>query len=328
LTSFNDCSNVHSKIAKMTKDNTPRSWTRFDLNLFRVFEAIYTQSSLTKAAEVLHLSQPAISHSLSRLREQLGDVLFVRGGNGVRPSATAVRIWPEIQHALSLMRHAIRHMDDFDPARDVKEVRIAINDEGESLILPSLVQLIHGQAPAVKVHCINLDRASMRSDLSAGRIDCAIDIAQPTNKEIRHASIKLDDYVVVRRNNMNITAIDYLKAAHITVSSRRTGRSIEDLALAKNGIERQVLVRCQRYEAACQIVARSDMILTMPRSVAETIACKLDLFLVDLPLPISPIDMHVYWHAPREPEPINGWIREMVSIAAMNRPELRADSND
>lgn len=297
----------------MNEVHNARTWVRVDLNLFRVFEAIYTQSSLTKAAEVLHVSQPAISHSLSKLRDQFGDELFVRSGNGVRPTATAVRVWPEIQQALALMRQALRRMDDFDPVRDVKEVRIAINDEGESLVVPALIQLIHSQAPAVKITSMNLDRASMRSDLVAGRIDCAIDIAQPMPKEIQHISIKLDSYVVVRRLNASLTAQDYLKAGHVTVSSRRSGRSIEDLALAKNGIERQILIRCQRYETACQLVSRSDLLLTMPRSVADAIAGNWDIFLVDTPLPITPIDMHVYWHAQRDTDPVNGWIREMVS---------------
>ena len=94
---------------------------RLDLNLFRVFEAVWRERNLTRAAEILCVSQPAVSHALTRLRKQLGDPLFEREGNGMRPTAAAARLWPEVQQGLGLLRQALLRAQDFEPARDVAQ---------------------------------------------------------------------------------------------------------------------------------------------------------------------------------------------------------------
>lgn len=297
----------------MSDARDANAWIRLDLNLFRVFEAVYTQCSLTQAADTLHLSQSAISHSLRRLREQLGDDLFVREGNGVRHTPAAQRVWPEIQQALALMRQATRRVEDFAPERDVKEIRLGIEDEGEILVLPQIIMQVRRCAPQAHVTCVRLERSMLSADLQAGRLDCAIDVAQSTPKEIRHVSLRHDEFIVVQRCATQPDKDAYLAAQHVTVSSRRTGRSVEGIQLSKFGIDRRVAVVCQRYESACRLVAQTDLLLTMPRVLGELVNQHWHNHLFPLPVALPHLDFHLYWHEHRDADPLNRWIRDIVT---------------
>lgn len=290
--------------------------SRLDLNLFRVFDTIYRERNLTRAAEMLCLSQSAVSHAIGRLRTQLGDPLFVRDGQGVVPTPLADRLWPDIQEALALFRQAVHRSQAFEPARDIAQVTLAMNDELEPSILPVLVRALCTEVPTLRLASVRLDRASLRADLAAGRLDCAIDIAQPVSPDLCHALLLQDDFVVVSRASPNaprkLDARTYLAARHVTVSSRRTGRALEDLGLARLGLERQVVMRCQHYEAACRLVADSDLLLTMPRRQAEAINAALSNQVRELPVPLPGVELHLYWHRQREADPANQWLRERL----------------
>lgn len=290
--------------------------SRLDLNLFRVFDIIYRERNLTRAAGILCLSQSAVSHAIGRLRGQLGDPLFVREGQGVVPTPLADRLWPDIQEALALFRQAVHRSQAFDPARDVTQVTLAMNDELEPSILPVLVSGLRAVVPELRVASVRLDRASLRADLAAGRLDCAIDIAQPVSPDLGHALLLQDDFVVVSRRPLMLDAASYLAARHVTVSSRRTGRAVEDLGLARLGLEREVVMRCQHYEAACRIVADSDLLLTLPRRQAEAINRAVGNVVLELPVPLAGIELHLYWHRQREADPANRWLRERVMAGA------------
>lgn len=286
--------------------------SRLDLNLFRVFDSIYRERNLTRAAEMLSLSQSAVSHALGRLRTQLGDALFVREGQGVVPTPLADRLWPDIQEALALLRQAVHRSQAFEPARDIAQITLAMNDELEPSLLPVLVRALLAEVPLLRIASVRLDRASLRADLAAGRLDGAIDIAQPVSPELCHARLLQDDFVVVSRTPRTLDAESYLAARHVTVSSRRTGRAVEDLGLARLGLERQVVMRCQHYEAACRLVADSDLLLTMPRRQAEAINAALGNQVLALPVPLPGVELHLYWHRQREADPANRWLRGQV----------------
>ncbi len=283
-----------------------------DLNLFRVFDAIYRERNLTRAAQILCLSQSAVSHALGRLRTQLDDPLFIREAQGVSPTPLADRLWPDIQQALVLLRQSVHRSQDFDALRDVSQITLAMNDELEPTILPMLVQALRAHVPDIQVVSVRLDRANLRADLAAGRLDCAIDIAQPVSADLAHCLLLQDDFVVVSRQPRLLDVAAYMAADHITVSSRRTGRAIEDIGLAKLGLERNIVVRCQHYEAACRVVVDSDLLLTMPRQQAEAINVLLGNTISPLPVSLAGVELHLYWHRQREVDPANCWLREKV----------------
>lgn len=287
-----------------------------DLNLFRVFDVVLRERNLTRAAEVLFLSQSAVSHALARLREQLGEPLFVREGRGVAPTPFAERLAPEIREALTLLQQAVQRTRHFDPGRDLGHLSIAMNDKLEPSLLPPLISRFRAIAPEARVASVRLDRAKLERDLASGRIDLAIDVAQLTSPHLHHTALQRDSFCVVSARRRKLDAAAYLSAWHVTVSSRRTGLAVEDMMLNRLGYQRQIAVRCQHYEAACRIVSGSDLLLTMPRRDAEAINPRLGNHLLPMPLSLPPVELHLYWHRQLDSDPRVRWLREeLLSLA-------------
>lgn len=285
---------------------------RVDLNLYRVFATVYRERNLTRAAELLCLSQSAVSHAIGRLRTAIDDPLFIRDGQGVVPTALADRLMPDIEAALTLLQLASARTQTFQPARDIGSITVAMNDELEPSLLPPLVAQLRRVLTDVDIASVRLDRRSLRADLAARRLDIAIDVAQPVAPDIGHVAIASDDFVVVSRAPLALTPAGYFAAQHVIVSSRRSGRAVEDMALAKLGFERQVVLRCQHFEAACKIVAASDCLLTLPR---RQVPPNSGLAVMAMPIAMPALELHAYWHRPREQEPALMWLRDQLFAA-------------
>jgi DNA-binding transcriptional LysR family regulator len=286
-----------------------------DLNLLVTFEAIYQERNLTRAAGRLFVTQSAVSHALARLRAQLGDPLFVRRASGVEPTPASVRLAPRIAEALHLLRRAFE-ADEFEPARDLGRVRIAIHEELEPALLPALEHRLRAAVPGVEIDCVRVDRPGLERDLGASRLDLAVDAAQVSGVDLRHASLAHDQFCVVSRRGSRIDARRYLAARHVMVSSRRTGPALEDMLLDQLGVQRSVVVRCQRYEAACRIVADSDLLLTAPRLRARAVAAHMRLSLLPVPFQLPPFDMRIYWHRQVDADLRNRWLRNQLALVA------------
>jgi DNA-binding transcriptional LysR family regulator len=289
---------------------------QLDLNLFRVFDVVLRERSLTRAAEVLFLSQSAVSHALARLKEQLGEPLFVREGRGVAPTPFAERLAPEIREALALFEGAVHRTRGFDPRRDVGSVTVAMNDLLEPSIVPHLVARLRESAPEARVRSVRLDRPRLERDLASGRVDLSLDVEQPTGADLRHTLLLRDTFCVVGRRRRRLDVAAYMAAGHVTVSSRRTGLAVEDMVLTRLGYQRDVNARCQSYEAAFHIVSGSDLLLTMARRRAEQLHSMVGNQLMPMPLALPPLELHVYWHRQSDSEPRNRWLRtELLALS-------------
>jgi DNA-binding transcriptional LysR family regulator len=298
--------------------------SQLDLNLFRVFDVVYRERNFTRAAEVLFLSQSAVSHALARLREQLDDPLFVRQGRGVAPTPIAERLAPGIQEALTLFQQAVARTRHFDPRRDAGHVTLAMNDELEPSLLPRFVTRLRESTPQVRVASVRLDRASLERDLASGRLDLAVDVAQPTGADLRHTALLRDTFCVVSARRRKLDVVAYLAARHVTVSSRRTGLALEDLVLGRLGYQREIAVRCQHPEAACRIVAGSDLLLTMPRRHAAALNAPLGNQLLPMPVALPPVELHLYWHRQVDGEPRSQWLRtELLALSEGLRGDVK-----
>lgn len=294
---------------------------RIDLNLFRVFEVIYRERNLTRAAVLLHLSQSAVSHALKRMREQLGDPLFVREGRGVAPTLLATQLAPGIQEALAGLLRSVSRGQAFDPLRDRRTFTLNMPEQMEPVVLPSIVAHLREVAPQLEVRCSSVHWAELQRELMAGRIDLAIEIARPTDHELRHQLLLSDPLCVVAGPGFSgeLTAARYLAAEHIAVTSRRRGICVEDLALARQGLARQVRQRCQHYLSAALLVAQSQWLLTMPRRYAELITAGLPTRLLDLPVALAPVNLNLYWSMQVEDQTGHAWLREQMRALAGGR---------
>ena len=291
-----------------------------DLNLLHVFDVVYRERNLTRAAERLSLTPSAVSHALARLRGRFDGALFVRDGRGVAPTPLAERLAPRVRRGLALLQDALHGAASFVPERDLGAVTVAMHDALEASVLPPFAARLGARAPGALVASVRLERARLARDLASGRVDLAVDVALPTGPEVLHRLLRRDAFCVVSARRRRLDARAYLAARHVTVSSRPTGLSVEDLLLSRLGHPRDVAVRCQHYEAAFRLVAQSDLLLTLPRHRAEALGAALGNHLLPMPLPLPPVELHVYWHRQADDEPRSRWLRAEL-VAAVEAGE-------
>jgi DNA-binding transcriptional LysR family regulator len=292
---------------------------KLDLNLLVVLEAIHAEGNLTRAARRLHLSQPALSHALARLRETLDDPLFLRQGNRMVPTARTQRLIGPLHEALGLITESIQEGARFDAARSRQEFRLGLRDVFEATALPRLFTQLATEAPGVRIASVRAERRELETDLVNGRLDVALDVLLPLSPDIRREPISQDRFVIVARKGHpglrrgKITLDRYLTATHLLVSSRRRGAGFEDQELARLGHERHIVMRCQHYFAACRVAEGTDHLLTMPAQYAVLANKGLDTQLVEMPVVIPALDVYLYWHESRDNDPANRWLREKVT---------------
>jgi DNA-binding transcriptional LysR family regulator len=285
---------------------------QLDLNLFRVFDVVYRERHLGRAAAMLSVTQSAVSHALGRLRQQLGDPLFARQGRGLVPTPLALQLAPSVRESLDGLQRALVSRRDFDPRRDLGRLTIALPGEVETILLPSLFARLQAIAPQVTLTLARLERTRLRADLSAGRCDVAIDIAHAAEAGVLAEPVMaLDFCVVASRRRRRLDRESYLAADHVAVSSRRSGPTLEDAQFGP-GVQRRVAVRCQRYETACLVVAESELLLTMPRRQAELRSRLLPLKLFAPPVRIPRVQLQLYWAREASDSPASQWLRTQL----------------
>ncbi|UZE97155.1 LysR family transcriptional regulator [Alkalimarinus alittae] len=294
---------------------------RIDLNLFIVFDAIYTEGNLTRAASVLNLTQPAVSHSLARLRDHFDDPLFVRQSNKMLPTAVAKNVISDVREALHQLQVALQQSRQFDPSTAQKRYAISVHDSLEASYLPYLMEHINKEAPSVDLTSTRVRRSELENKLASGDIDFAIDILLPVSDNICHTQLENDQLVVVAAKNhpalSNTLDLDhYLEQKHVLVSSRVSGPGMEDFELGRLGVQRQVGLRCQHFFSACRVVESSNMLLTMPETAAKMFSKVLDIALYSLPVELPGIDVHLYWHVNVDKDPANRWLRNKILMAS------------
>jgi len=304
----------------MNEMNGLSSVARMDLNLFRVFEVVFRERSLTRSAAVLHVSQSAVSHSLARLREHFADPLFVREGRGVTPTALAQRLAPVISDSLARLQRSLEGLQDFDPLQDERTFTLSLPERLELVLLPPLLARLRHCAPKCKVRTAGVRWSELKLELAAGRIDLAVQIARPVDANLRQMQLLTEPLCVVAGPDFvgELTTERYLAAEHIAVASWRRGLSYEDLALGHMGLMRRVMQQCQNYQAASLVVAQSDLLLTMSRRHAELVNASLDNRLLEMPLPLPSIGLNLYWHEAAEHDPVNRWLRQQLLSLAQN----------
>ena len=290
---------------------------RIDLNLFLVFDAIYREGGVTRAAAVLHLTQPAVSHALGRLREMFGDALFVRQGHAMIPTPVARGIVDPVRRALRALEAAVTETSRFDPAEARKHMVLGLHESLEASVLPGVMRRLVELAPNIDVTAAPVERRQLAARLADGTLDLALDVLLPLSGEVLHRPVVQDRLVVaVRRDHpvvgANLDLATYLAQQHISITSRRRGAGAVDAELARLGLTRRIRLHGQYYFAASRVVAETDLLLTMPEYEAELCARAFGNRILALPLDMPAIDVHLYWHASTDRDPANQWLREEV----------------
>jgi len=288
-----------------------------DLNLYRVFDAIYSEGSLTRAAEVLHVTQPAVSNALARLRTHYGDRLFVRGASGMQATPMAESVAPDVRRALKLLGDTLAASGQFDPATSARRFRLRLSDLLEALLLPPLLKQVQQLAPSVTLETFQGTRRDLIRDLASGEADFAADAVLYSDPQLQHVRLAHDHYTCILRpdhpaTRRPLTMEAYLALQHVMPSSRRRGLGHVDLALRRQGQQRRILLRSQHYLLAPHVVKSTDLVLSAPSALARLHG------LASLPLPfdVAPLEIHLYWHKRADGDAALSWLRARIRSAA------------
>jgi DNA-binding transcriptional LysR family regulator len=304
--------------------------SNIDLNLFVVFDAIYAEGSISRASQRLNLTQPAVSHALARLRRMFDDPLFVRQNHSMLPTPLARQIIGMTRQSLSGLETTLNQVNRFDPATTAKKFTIGLRSNLEASILAHLMTGISGDAPAIQIAAIHVERSGLERELSAGTLDAAVDGLLPVSDNIRCQRVLTERLVVIARRDhpaigSDLDAETYLRLEHISVSARRSGPAFEDFEMQRLGIERRIRMRCQNHATACRVVSRSDLILTLSEYAAFALNDPYRNKVLACPIQIRSYDNYLYWHINAENDPANSWLRaQILNSAARTEKETQA----
>ena len=286
----------------------------FDLNLFVILNAIYTEGSLTKAAEVVGITQPAVSNALSRLREKFNDDLFVRTGSGMVPTQKTENIIKDIQNALALMQHSVNEPDTFDEKTTTRAFKLSLGDISEGRVLPYIMKEIDKNAKNISVGSYAYRRSDQVHALATNNLDFVVDPVIPASDEINSFKVFEDDFVAIHREGHPISEIenptidDILAQDHLHVSSRKRGLHLIDVELDKIGYRRKVALRCQHFLIAPTIIKSTDMLLFATRSFAKAH----HLPFLEIPAEIPSMEYFLIWHKSDEGDGGHIWMKELI----------------
>lgn len=296
----------------------PNKIQQLDLNLLKVFEFLYRERNMTRVAKSLFISPSAVSHAMKRLRQTLGDELFIRQGSQMIPTPACERLAPKLIETLVQLRQVLQSCGEFDLAESQQTFRLAQPEPMEPIVLPKLQKALLAEAPKVKLTSVRTPREDIARQLAAKQIDAAINIALPIKLPIEHLILSSDEYCVVmdkRHSCANkLSAKDYLAQKHIAVSSRATGRVLEDYALLEQGENRQIDIRCQSYQTAKLMLKQSPYLLTLPCMIAKQIQDS-DLAVLEMPIELPKVITHLYWHQSSSNDEALTWFRERIKAA-------------
>ncbi len=296
-----------------------------DLNLLLVFDAIMRERHVTRAGDLIGLSQPAVSNALNRLRHHLKDDLFIRSSKGMRPTARALELSGPIRASLENLAEALEPVS-FDPQTARHSFAIGTNDYCVSTIIPDLVARIEQEAPGVNLRLMSSAGRTFEM-LDSQQIDFGVSTFGVIPDRFESRLLLEDEYVLVHRNghplaNQEITLDRYLAARHLVVSPSGQAEGFVDEALTKEGLTRQVAMVVNSFASAPAIVAQSDLLLAVPRHIAHIFCPKYDLIIRPSLYPGPPeySSITLVWHSRLSHHPAYAWMREMLQGTVTNLP--------
>lgn len=289
-----------------------------DLNLLVVFHHLMRERQVSRAADALGLSQPAVSNALRRLRTRLGDELFLRTPTGMEPTPYAQQLAGPLSQALDTLRDALNVRASFDPATSTRCFTVAMSDVGETYFLPVLMDALAREAPKVTLRCTSVADTALREDMAQGRVDLALGSLPQLQAGFFQQALFRQPYVALMRQGhplagrSQISRAQYRAAQHVRVLATGTGHGRVERALDQLGVERRVQLTVSHYAALGHVLGSTDLLATVPQRLAERIGEPFGLVARRLALPLPASTIAQLWHAHLHRDPGHQWLRALV----------------
>jgi len=284
-----------------------------DLNLLVALDALLDTGSVAKAAQRMHLSAPAMSRALTRLREATGDPLFVRAGRGLVPTPRALALRGRVRDALHSAEGLLRPEPAVDPRAFDRVLTIRANDSVIASLGSELLALVRREAPGLVLRFV-VEGDEDVSELRDGRVDLDIGVQDALGPEIRVRSLYRDPLVVlVRAKHRGRMTLARLAAAdHVMISHEGKLRTELDDLMAAHGAPRRTVAVVPNGLAAATLVAQSEVVCVMSSRFAAAMTALLPVKSVPLPLPGRPVPIALAWHPRFDHDPPHRWLRRAI----------------
>jgi DNA-binding transcriptional LysR family regulator len=302
---------------------------QLDLNLLAALDALLEEGSVAGAAERLHVTAPAMSRSLGRIRRTTGDQILVRTGRTMTPTPYAIAVREQVHELLQQVQGVLAPSRELDLTTLERTFTLRWHDSLVTLSGPALLAAVRKQAPGVRLRFI-AESSIDTPELRRGEVDLEANANRPTAPDIRADRVADSQHVIVVRRRhpltrvKTVTAARYAAAEHITVSRRgRLGNALDD-ALARLGLTRRVVATAPTEGAAFEFVRGSDLLLTAPESTTRSAATVLGLTLLPLPFELPPTVVYLSWHQRYDTDPAHAWLRDLArtALAPRRNPNL------
>ena len=288
-----------------------------DLNLLVVLDALLTEKHVTRTGARLHLSQPAISHSLSKLRVLLDDPILIRQGSEVVLSALAQNLQAPLKEILSQIEILLGKSIDFVPANSHRTFRLAMSDYGAAIVLPKLLRQLRAEAPNTTLVVTQDSRHGMLEQIAQGKIDLALGVFPNLSADISSEvlfeetfSCLLDRSTLPANGQLDLD--NYLLRPHISVSVDGCSNGEIDRLLRDEGLQRRIAVSVPHWRTAPSMISNTDLILTVATRTLDNALLDEELVSLSPPLLIPPFPFVQIWHNRFGEDPAHMWLREQV----------------
>lgn len=306
-----------------------------DLNLLRVFDVVMAERNLTRAADRLAITQPAVSNALKRLREAVGEDLLTRSAHGVVPTPRADALWMDVRVALAQLRGALEPAE-FNPQTEAVNFRITMADATAAMFMPALIARIEAAGALANVRVLPLTTGDPRSLLERGEADLAVGyfpeavaavLAQGDDAPLRHERLHDSGYVIVMRRghplaDAELTLDAYCSAHHLLVSFSGRAFGPVDEILAVRNRARRIVLTVNQYFTAGRVVARSDLLTVMPEYFVDATGFRDQLVMRPLPFELDGMHVEALWHMRHDRISAHQWLRAGLLAAAQDVARL------
>ncbi|CAH6361656.1 LysR substrate-binding domain-containing protein [Pantoea agglomerans] len=296
---------------------------KYDLNLLPVLLVMMEERNVTRAAERLGITQPALSNALNRLRETLNDPLFIRERYGMRPTPKAEQLAQVVGAALSSIDKVILGQQDFDPLNATRLFTLAPNSYVEFIMMPAIVARLRSCAPGIRLRLTPFGNDVTETGVISGNTDMVLGriVEPPDNLVVQHlmneglACVIRADHPLVGEN---LSAEQYEQLKHVNVLPPGRMRAGLYQALEQRGLRRQVAVSVTHFLAVPEMIAVTDYCATLPRLICQHLSRDQRLRIVPAPVDLGTFPVEMGWHARYRDDPAHRWFRTLITETAQS----------
>lgn len=287
-----------------------------DLTLLYVFNAIMVEGSVTRAADLLGMTQPAVSNAIARMRELWKDPLFIKKGRQIEPTAFASSLWDQVREPLHQLARAVEP-SVFVPAESRRQYRIALTDVSVDLLWLPLMNAVSRLAPMVDLYAVPFTQVGAVDQLREARIDLALGPQGQHDRSLRSSFLFASDFKLVMRQDhplagKPVSMKNFLAARHLLVSRTGDAQDHVDRVLQRDGLQRRVAVTVNHYSVVPNLLISSDLIAIVPQRVADNTSFRSELWITNSPVNLDPAPLYLIWHARMDRDPGLSWLRKLM----------------